>query len=158
MSRINYTEEEERPGQFALWHANIRRQMFSQRGQRVLRDMEAALLAMPEKRLINGYVAHEGEVCAVGSYVAHKRTLAQQKPWAEVVAEMEAHDLEWNGPYADEADPDYAQDVAAEADIPSLIAWAAVDENEHGPARTPEERHELVLKWVRSWIKQEATA
>jgi hypothetical protein len=50
--RISFSDEEEIPSQFALWQANCRRSLKGKRGQAALRELEAALLALPSKRLI----------------------------------------------------------------------------------------------------------
>lgn len=69
MSRIAYSEDEDRPGQFALWRANVARSLAGRRGQEALRDLESALLAMPEKRLVSHRLIDERDVCAVGALV-----------------------------------------------------------------------------------------
>ena len=71
--RINYTDEEDWPGQFALWDANCRRSIKGKAGQSELRELEAALLALPDKRLIRGSLTDdEGGVCAIACYAKHK--------------------------------------------------------------------------------------
>lgn len=68
MSRSNYTEDEDEPGQFAMWRGQVASAMRGKRGQAFLRDMLAALDAMPEKRLIqNSLQEPGGEVCAIGA-------------------------------------------------------------------------------------------
>lgn len=73
MSRINYCDEEDYPGQFNLWHANCNRSLQGKRGQEELRQLRDALLALPDKRLIHGSLINaDGEVCAIGAYARHK--------------------------------------------------------------------------------------
>lgn len=43
--RISYSDEEDSPGQFALFQANCRRSLQGKKGQAALRELEAALLA-----------------------------------------------------------------------------------------------------------------
>ena len=38
--RLNYSDEEDRPGQFALWNANCRRSIRGKAGQRELRELK----------------------------------------------------------------------------------------------------------------------
>ena len=45
---------------FGLWRSNVKRSLSGKRGQAALRDLRDALLALPEKRLI------EGALCTVG--------------------------------------------------------------------------------------------
>lgn len=156
MSRINYSDEEDRPGQFALWDANCRRSIRGKDGQRELRELEAALLALPEKRLIHGALTDDdGGVCAIACYAKHKGV------------DITAFDPE------DESD-----EVGVAAGMPRLIAWKVVALNDimldtvwevaHGPLNryeahykgglalirdmTPEERYEKVLEWVRAQL------
>ena len=154
--RLDYCDEEERPGQFALWDANCRRSLRGQVGQRELRELEAALLALPEKRLIHGALEDEaGGVCAIAAYAKHKGV------------DISQHDLE------DESD-----EVGIQAGMPRLVAWKVVAMNDlhfdtvwevaegpiqrgHGQYKggiplvrdmTPEERYEKMLAWVQSQI------
>lgn len=151
--RLNYCDEEERPGQFALWNANCRRSLKGKAGQRALREFEAALLALPEKRLIHGSLTDdEGGVCAIACYAQHKGV------------DLTKFDPE------DESDA-----VGVAAGMPRLVAWTVVALNDidldtvwevaHGPLNrwdatykggiplirdmTPEERYDKVLAWVR---------
>ena len=47
--RVSYSEEENYPGQFDLWQANCKRSRQGKKGQVALRELKAALLAMPDK-------------------------------------------------------------------------------------------------------------
>ena len=157
--RLNYSDEEDYPGQFNLWEANCRRSLQGKAGQRELRELEAALLALPEKRLIHGTLTNEeGGVCAIACYAKHK------------------------GIDLAKFDPEYESDtVGIVAGMPRLVAWKVVALNDvefegryayaEGPTReptypsyaphhgvwtffpyTPEERYERVLAWVREQL------
>lgn len=139
MSRFNYTDEEDRPGQFALWQANCTRSLRGKAGQEALKDLEAALLALPSKRLIaDSLIDEEGEVCAVGALALHKKVAIK-------------HDSD--------ADLDTEGFAADELGVPRLVAWTIVMMNdEEFDSRwtkgkmipyTPEERYEAMLNWVR---------
>jgi hypothetical protein len=158
--RINYCDEEERPGQFALWDANCRRSIKGKTGQRELRELETALLALTEKRLIRDSLTDDGGgVCAIACYAKHK------------------------GVDISKFDPeDESDEVGIAAGMPSLVAWKVVALNDivldtvwevaHGPIErghgvykggiplirdmTPEERYVAVLKWVRSQLNEVA--
>jgi hypothetical protein len=128
--RIAYSEDEGFPGQFELWQANCDRSLHGKSGQRALRDLEAALLALPDKRLIVGLLTDdEGGVCAVGAYAQYKGVdLLQYDP------------------------EDSAELVGMAAGMPRLVAWAVVEHNDFIFDRddpTPEERYTRVLHWVR---------
>lgn len=74
MSRFHEDgDDPEYPNAGELWWANCERSVTGRRGQRVLADLEAALLAMPKKALVSGAVATaDGCACTVGALVAHK--------------------------------------------------------------------------------------
>lgn len=152
--RISWSDDEDRPGQFALWNANCRRSIKGRAGQRELREFEVALLALPEKRLIKDALTDEnGGVCAIACYAKHKGVDVSQ--------------------FDPEVDSD---EVGIAAGMPRLVAWQVVALNDieldtvwevaEGPLQrghgvykggtplvrdmTPEERYERVLAWVRA--------
>jgi hypothetical protein len=155
--RLNYSDEEDYPGQFALWDANCRRSLNGKVGQRELRELEAALLALPSKRLIHGaLVDDEGGVCAIACYARYKGV------------DLSRFDPEWE-----------SDEVGVAAGMPRLVAWRVVELNDDlldtvwavadGPLNrwdatykggiplvrdmTPEERYAAVLAWVRAQLK-----
>ena len=142
MSRIDWCDEEDRPGQFALWDANCHRSLRGRAGQTALRDLEAALLAMAEKRLVKDALYHGNDVCAVGAYARHKGLN---------LADFDSED---------ETDA-----VGVQAGMPPLVAWKVVALNDitfgtvwdvgRGRYRdmTPEERYARVLAWVRQELR-----
>jgi hypothetical protein len=134
MSRIGISDDEEFPGQFGLWQGNCQRSIKGRVGQAALRELEAALLALPQKRLIAGELEDsEGEVCALGA-------LKRYKGVAEVKAEPE-----WE-----------MEEVGVELGMPRLVAWKVValndDEFDWRAPISPEERYEKVLTWVRKQL------
>lgn len=67
MSRSGYTDEEDFPGQFALWRGRVASAIRGKRGQALLRDLLAALDAMPVKALAaESLVTADGEFCTLG--------------------------------------------------------------------------------------------
>ena len=131
--RINFSVDEERPGQFALWDANVQRSIKGRAGQAALRELEAALVAMPVKRLLYGVLCmDDGEVCAIGAYARHKGLdLSRFDPEAETDA------------------------VGVEAGMPRLIAWEVVMENDRDRWRVShEQRYDQMLAWVRAQLKE----
>lgn len=133
--RINWSEDEDRPGQFDLWQANCRRSLAGKAGQQALRDLEAELLRMPEKRLIGNDLAADGKVCAVGALL-RGRGMAQSR-------------LEELSDCGDETD-----EIATAEGVPRLVAWKLVELNDiELEQRTPERRYEAVLAWVREQTK-----
>ena len=151
MSRISYSDEEDFSGQFGLWQANCRRSIQGKAGQAALRELEQALLALPEKALISGELFNaEGDVCAIGALARFRGVTETQ------------------------SDPDDdMEEVGVELGMPRLVAWSVVAQNDHeidgrwveaqGPTRngygprvyvpvTCEERYERVLAWVQKQI------
>jgi hypothetical protein len=178
MARIAYSDDEDYPGQFELWQANCDRSFDGRMGQAVLREMEAALLVLPRKRLVANAVACNGDVCAVGAYLALKRSQERSIPIDAAQRELES-----------ELGEDWVQEdldtseLGEKAGMPHLVAWKLVSLNDieletefivaEGPNRwgnehfyqhgipthvdvTPERRYELVLAFVRERIKQAA--
>lgn len=95
MTRFGGDYEEQFPGQGELWEANLRRALSGRRGQAALRDLETALLEMPEKKIIRGKIAdRRGQVCAVGLLALHRRVQAGEER-AAVLADL--------------AEPDYCE-------------------------------------------------
>lgn len=154
--RIGYSEEEDYPGQFGLWQGNCQRSLKGKAGQAILRELEAALLALPSKRLIAGnLVDAHGEVCAIGALAEHRGEITD-----DMIGQGE-YDME---------------EVGIALGMPRLVAWKVVEMNDlqfngtnllfaEGPYRwpaeqpyvyvevTPEERYERMLKWVREQVQ-----
>jgi len=135
--RISYSEEEEFSGQFALWQVNCQRSLSGNKGQQSLRELEAALLALPSKRLIAHRLDNGEDVCAIGALVRYKHI----SPVSDPEFEME--------------------NVGIECGMPQLVAWKIVEINDTFDCRyegnrrvdyTPEERYEKVLNWVREQL------
>ncbi len=82
MSRSGYIEDADEPGEFNLWRGRVKSAMRGKRGQAFLREMAAALDAMPVKELIaDELVTEEGQCCAIGSVaLARKIDVADIEP------------------------------------------------------------------------------
>jgi hypothetical protein len=164
MSRISYSEEEDYPGQFSLWQGNCQRSLKGKAGQAALRELEAALLALPDKRLIAGKVIDaEGEVCAIGALAKHKGR--------DLLSEPNMYD---DGEFEGDGE---MEEIGMELGMPRLVAWKVVSKNDieidgkyetlPGPARwygdrpqvyvpvTPEQRYEQMLRWIRAQLTVE---
>lgn len=152
--RIEYCEQEDHPGQFNLYHANCARSLGGRKGQAALRELEAALVALPTKRLIANALVHEGDVCAIGALALKRGVLS----------------------LGEEDEGEEMVDVGESLGMPRLVAWKVVEANDidnetysvraPGPNQyqwpeytpgyrlsvhtTPEERYVNVLKWVRA--------
>ncbi len=152
--RIAYSDEEDFPGQFALYRANTDKQLDGRQGQAVLRELEAALLALPRKRLARKQIAKDGDVCAVGALIWLKHTKAGRDPDAAIKQlEDEYYDPARDSEYFHD---DYTDNIAVHEGVaPALVAWRLVELNDVLLEDcTPEERYEQVLSWVRNRIKE----
>lgn len=157
--RLNYTEDEDYPGQLALWQGNRDRSMRGRKGQAALRRLRKALMDMPEKRLIREAISEIDEsrgvvdVCALGA-----------------VAMMEGHDTVLHS----DTNP---EDAGVEMGFLRLVSWSIVAQNDihlqgewrkfegpeiygyYTPSRrvehTPESRYEKMLAWVNDHIEDE---
>lgn len=142
--RIGYAEEESFPGQAELWEANLRRSLEGRKGQQSLRELEAALLALPEKRLIADELeSDKGEVCAVGALAKFKHYSGSMS-LPEVYDELDEYKVE-----------EAMLAVAKDLGVPKLVAVAIIqqnDEDAHHHSMTPERRYERLLDWTQQRI------
>ena len=140
--RISYSEDEQYPGQFELWQANCRRSLRGKAGQAALHELEQALLALPNERLLaNRLVDSDGDVCALGA-------LAQFKGHALYLAEGCGLDDDFD------FDDDGMEDFGVELGMPRLVAWKVVEENDIqlGGPLSPEDRYRRMLAWVQAQL------
>lgn len=117
MSRVTYNEDD-------LWGAirwagAAKKAIYGKRGQLVLRELEAALLALPEPKLITDEFANdEGEVCALGA-LAKARGIDYNA--------MADWDVEW----------DDVDGVTEKLGITRTLAWEIMAQNDDGGFEYP---------------------
>lgn len=129
MSRSGYSEDIDSQ-QLNVWRGAVASAVRGRRGQEFLRDMLAALDAMPEKRLITGDLVRDGDVCAIGSVgVARGIDMSSIDP---------------------EVPEDVARAFGVARSLVCEIEWVN-DEMCYG-SELPEERHARVRAWVASQI------
>jgi len=156
--RFDSDYDEQFPGQWWLWEANLQRNFSGKAGQRSLRELRDALLALPEKKLIETRLADEhGHVCALGALAVQQR-VARGEPRDKVLAAMAAESAADDG-YVDTWEAEQqtlAEAKACGVKVPMAVtvAW----ENDFGPSskETPEERYVRVLAWVEKRIAPSA--
>ena len=140
MSRANYSDDCEN---LELWRANVERTITGKRGQALLKEMEAALVALPDKALTCADMARpeDDSVCALGA-VALKRGLDKGKDRLTVLKEIA------------EKFPEgcEAEELADEFGIASMLAREITYINDECAPDGPQKRYEYVLKWVREQI------
>ena len=132
MSRSGYCELEDN-WQLIKWRGQVASAIRGKRGQTCLREMLAALDAMPEKALITHELESDGGVCALGA-LGKARGVDMSK-----------------------IDPEEPQSVAAAFDIATQLAQEIVYVNDdEGTAKeTPEERWTRMRKWVIAQLTME---
>lgn len=167
-----------------LWQTVVSNALGGKRGQAALAELEEALLALPEPKLIEGHLAADGAVCAVGAYVAHRQARERGVPIATVIAEVEETECwcgherdahgptcsgirEWNGKpcTCTEFDADDGEGIydtthaGQQAGLPHTISWhlAYLNDETFG-CMTPEQRYEKVLAWTRRALGKEPVA
>lgn len=137
MSRHGYGDGEcDDQESFWMWirHCGaVKRALNGPRGQRLLREMVAALDAMPVKRLVTGALQRDGEVCALGA-VGRARGL-----------DMSGIDFDED---EDEWDTRLAQATAQLFDIPPTLAREIAYHNDELYGPTPEMRWQRMRSWA----------
>ena len=144
MSRVIYNEG---GGDYAdlrwgRWERNSQTAVYGKPGQRKLRELEAALLALPRKRLIAGELSDGEDVCALGCMLT-----AREMPVDEVALLSPADDWE----------ADFTEAIAARLGMTFTLAWVIQELNDESTrTMTPERRYDEVLRWVRSNLEERA--
>lgn len=123
------------------WRGAVNAAINGKRGQALLKEMEAALLALPKKELCCGFVDPEkGQVCALGA-VALKRKLDKGLEFTAAIDEMAKEFPE--GTMANEVNEEFGIAEAMAQEITYIN-----DESRR------DDRYKEVLEWVRSKIKK----
>lgn len=134
MSRSGYSDDLD-SWSLICWRGAVKSAIRGQRGQAVLRELLAALDAMPVKRLIAHDLQLDGQFCTLGVLGA-KRGIAMQG-----------------------IDPYDRESIAERFDIAGALAAEIVFENDdNGPwsgNETPEERWIRMRSWIDGHILQE---
>lgn len=135
MSRSGYSDDCE-GWDLIRWRGAVASATHGSRGQAFLKEMLAALDAMPEKRLIAHELEAKGEVCAIGA-VGAKRGIDMSK-----------------------LDPEDREGVARAFGIAPALAAEIVFMNDESfwSKEEPEARFDRMRAWVVSQIKAEGQA
>ena len=137
MSRSGYSDDDDGDGRIAMWRGQVASAIRGKRGQKFLRDLAAALDAMPEKRLIKQEFECETGVCALGA-----------------LGKARGIDLTKLDP-EDDCD---TRKAARMFDIADQLALEVVYENDEGywgrEPETDEQRWVRMRKWVGGLIRE----
>ena len=132
MSRSGYTDDWYEDNSGWLYRGAVKSAFQGRRGQAFLKEMLAALDAMPVKELIAHELEQEGAVCAIGA-VGRARGVDMSK-----------------------LDPEDPDTVAGTFGIARAMACELVYENDGEHRFTPEtptERYQRMRRWIESEIK-----
>lgn len=134
MSRSGYSDDwGDDNWSMICWRGTVASSIRGKRGQAFLRDLLAALEALPEKRLTAHMLRAEGEVCTIGA-------LGVQR-----------------GVELEKLDPEAYWDVAAAFNVAEPLVREVVYENDEGAySETPEQRFLRMRAWVARHLKPEA--
>lgn len=159
MSRIDDYEPDDTASflRMCSFTHNIEQAVKGKRGLKFFQELEAALVALPEKWLASGVMADAdensvplgtvpeptGEVCALGA-VAVARMVAAGIPREEalkkLVQKFDPSEQNW----------ELQKMAAAELKISHPLAYAVIYRNDECSAKDGHQRYEKVLSWVRS--------
>lgn len=133
MSRSNYNDDADNEWQVICWRGAVKSAMRGKRGQALLKEMLAALEALPERKLVDSELEHAGSYCALGAVGAKRGLLLS------------------------ELDPDDADRVAAAFGIAPALAREIFFVNDEAGCwnETDEQRWARVHRWVKASIKEE---
>jgi hypothetical protein len=134
MSRSGYSDDLD---EWAVirWRGAVASAIRGKRGQAFLREMAAAMDAMPDKHLIGYDIADEyGSLCAIGS-------VARARGRIDIFA----------------IDPTDRETIANVFDIsPALVAEIAYENDEMWYSETPAHRWQRMRKWIDASLLPEA--
>ena len=170
------SEDEDFPNQMMLREQTVRNALKGRRGQKLLRELEQALLAMPTKRIItHQLVTQDGDRCLVGQYATWK---LQVVGMSEEEALQEVRRRAYRKLYGSKGDipadltlheyDDYKHvtaEMAQDLGVVECLSWELQWQNDEGVGaygagkawryvKTPEQRWEEMLAWVRSKLVQ----
>lgn len=131
MSRHGYSDEVEDQLAYGRWRAQVLSSIRGKRGQAFLKELAAAMDAMPEKVLIaHELINDDGDCCTIG-----------------VVCKVRGLDVAG-------VDPDVPEQVAALVGISrQMVAEIEYENDDWADSMTPEKRWAYMRKWVQRHIK-----
>ena len=164
---------------YGRWLGRVKTVLNGKPGREALQELEAVLLAMPHKRLIEGTLCETGGefalgenqgrlvrfpakgvggrdcgVCAVGAWMYRRWVDGGMSPrdaWKKL--KTVGREEDWRPHWTDDSYDEYERTTTAavaELGITETLAMLVSYENdEEFWRRTPEERYEYVLGWIR---------
>lgn len=132
MSRSGYNEDIDN-WQLIMWRGAVASAIKGRRGQAFLKEMLAAMDALPEPKLVENELEEDGAVCAIGS-----------------VGKMRGVDMS-------KIDPEDYQRVATAFGVSEALAREVMFMNDDGGfwKETEEQRFTRMRKWIADQIRDE---
>lgn len=132
MGRSNYSEDWDEDGKGGLYRGAVERALKGRRGQAFLKEMLAAMDALPEPKLIEGELVQDGAACAIGTVALARK-------------------IDVSG-----LDPEDAETIAKTFGIaPALVREIEFENDDDfcfSVNETPEKRFIRMRKWIESQI------
>ena len=135
------------------WTARFNAVLRGKPAQPFFRELEAALLAMSDKRLIEGALVRDGQVCALGQLLAHRKEQSGMSR-KQALAAIE-REFPWGDSELDIA-TDAARITGMSVTFGELIQW--MNDEDAGSGLTPERRWQAMLDWTQAQIRPLAAA
>lgn len=156
MSRFSYEEYlgDDADLAYGRWEGRVRAVLRGRPAQEHFRELEAALLAMPEKRLIEGTLSDGQYACAVGEIAVARRVRAGEDR-AAVLASLKP-DGDEDGPYEDQEAGETARFAQKTLGMSYTLGWLMAEANDElfgSGSHTPEQRWAAMLRWTRQHIR-----
>jgi len=146
MSRHGYSDCVDDNWNLIMWRGAVASAIRGKRGQAMLRDLLAALDAMPVKRLITGQLQVGGDYCTLGALGA-----ARGLPLPRL-QDFDGYNWDTSGDAIND------EQLAGMFDIATALAREIMFENDEGCHydATPERRWSYMRGWVKCQIKGES--
>ena len=133
--------DDDRP---AFWiESAVRRSVASKKGQRVLQDLRAALDSLPAKRLLEGAVCENGEVCAMGALAVYRYSHDHGFDRGAVIEMLDRWGYE-----TDEETVALGVRLGVSESLAREIAWVNDGPGNANSLWSPETRWQIVSEWV----------
>ncbi len=137
---------------YELWAHATMLALRGKRGRGWLRELEAALLALPEKKLLSRRIADEqGNVCAIGALYRHRKLAEGQTP-EQIMSDLVMLDDDGVA-----SEYEITEFMLGRLSIQKTLAYKIQCKNDEdtiwGNGCSDEERYERVLAWVRNRLE-----
>lgn len=140
-------DDEWTEGRYAMWCRTIENAIKGRRGQDLLRDLRAALLAQPTRELIDGFILEPGtrQTCAIGELAVYRHVMAGSTR-DEALSALERWTMD--AERYDEGDLDTLEMGAALGMVNAMAIEVSYTNDDY--TETPHERWQRMLHWTES--------